>query len=52
MQSLLLSLAYNTLGVTLAMAGLLHPVAAAILMPLSSLTVVSSSYRSRPFVDR
>ena len=32
-------------------AGLLHPVAAAILMPLSSLTVVSSSYRARPFPD-
>ena len=51
-RNLLLSLGYNTLGVTLAMAGWLHPVAAAILMPLSSLTVVSSSYRSKPFADR
>ncbi|MAW62014.1 MAG: copper-translocating P-type ATPase [Planctomycetes bacterium] len=50
-RNLLLSLGYNTVGVSLAMAGLLHPVAAAILMPLSSLTVVSSSYRARPFPD-
>ena len=48
-RNLLLSLAYNSVGVSLAIAGLLHPVAAAILMPISSLTVVSSSYRSQPF---
>lgn len=51
-RNLLLSLAYNCVGVSLAIAGLLHPVAAAILMPLSSLTVVSSSYRSQPFRAR
>lgn len=51
-RNLLLSLGYNTIGVSLAMAGWLHPVAAAILMPLSSLTVVSSSYRARPFTRR
>jgi P-type Cu2+ transporter len=48
-RNLSLSLAYNSVGISLAIAGLLHPVAAAILMPISSLTVVSSSYRSRPF---
>ena len=48
-RNLILSLAYNCVGVSLAMAGLLHPVAAAVLMPISSLTVVSSSYRSQPF---
>jgi P-type Cu2+ transporter len=48
-RNLLLSLAYNSVGVSMAIAGLLHPVAAAILMPISSLTVVSSSYRSQPF---
>lgn len=51
-RNLLLSLAYNSVGVSLAIAGLLHPVAAAILMPISSLTVVSSSYRSQPFRAR
>ncbi len=51
-RNLVLSLAYNVVGVSLAFAGLLHPVAAAILMPVSSLTVVSSSYRSQPFRPR
>ncbi len=37
------SLGYNLLGVGLAMFGLLNPLVAAILMPLSSLTVVSLS---------
>ena len=44
-----LSLAYNLIGVTLAALGLIGPLGAAILMPLSSLTVVISSYRSRMF---
>lgn len=48
-RNLILSLAYNSVGVSMAIAGLLHPVAAAILMPVSSLTVVSSSYRSSTF---
>jgi cation transport ATPase len=35
--------------VTLAMTGVLNPLLAAILMPLSSLTVILSSYRARTF---
>jgi len=48
-RNLAVSLAYNGLGVALAMAGLLNPLVAAILMPASSLTVISLSYRSRTF---
>lgn len=36
-----LSILYNTIGVGVALAGWLHPVIAAILMPISSLTVVA-----------
>ncbi len=43
------SLAYNLVAVVLAMAGLIGPLLAAVLMPLSSITVVMSSYRSRIF---
>ncbi|MEO0593400.1 MAG: heavy metal translocating P-type ATPase [Myxococcota bacterium] len=43
------SLGYNTVGVSLALAGLIGPLAAAIIMPLSSLTVVISSYRTSSF---
>ncbi|MBI5627315.1 MAG: cadmium-translocating P-type ATPase, partial [Candidatus Rokubacteria bacterium] len=48
-RNILFSLIYNLIGTALAMSGLLHPLVAAILMPLSSLTVVSSSFRSRTF---
>lgn len=48
-RNILISLLYNLIGSGLAMAGLLHPLVAAILMPLSSLSVVSMSYRSRTF---
>jgi Cu2+-exporting ATPase len=51
-RGLAFSLAYNAVGVVLAMAGLLSPLLAAILMPLSSLTVVTSALRSRAFVAR
>ena len=44
------SLAYNLIGVVLAASGLLNPLIAAILMPLSSLTVMSLSFRSKTFV--
>ena len=40
-----LSLGYNVLAATLAAAGLIDPILAAILMPLSSLGVVANSYR-------
>jgi P-type Cu2+ transporter len=43
------SLLYNLVGVALALAGLLEPLLAAVLMPLSSLTVISNAYRSRTF---
>jgi len=48
-RNLLFSLLYNVVAVSLAMAGLMHPLLAAILMPLSSMTVVVSSYRSTIF---
>jgi len=43
------SLAYNALGVGLAMAGVLSPLWAAVMMPLSSLTVLSVALRSGAF---
>ncbi|MCU0648449.1 MAG: heavy metal translocating P-type ATPase [Gemmatimonadaceae bacterium] len=43
------ALAYNALAVGLAMFGLLNPVIAAIMMPLSSLTVVLGAWRGRTF---
>jgi len=48
-RNLAVSLAYNLVGASLAMAGLISPLVAAVLMPLSSLTVVTMSYRSRSF---
>jgi len=50
-RNLALSLFYNVIGVALAMTGVLNPLIAAILMPLSSLTVIVSSYRSRSFAS-
>ncbi len=43
------SLIYNLVGATLAITGLLTPLWAAVLMPLSSITVITSSYRARTF---
>ena len=48
-RNLIFSLGYNVIGVTLAMTGVLNPLVAAVLMPLSSLTVILSSYRARTF---
>jgi Cu2+-exporting ATPase len=48
-RNLLFSLAYNAVGATLAIAGLVGPLAAALLMPASSLTVILSSALARPF---
>lgn len=45
------SLFYNVLAATLAMTGVLNPLIAAILMPVSSLTVLASSVRVRTFGD-
>ncbi|MFN8574187.1 MAG: heavy metal translocating P-type ATPase [Gemmatimonadaceae bacterium] len=43
------SLAYNVVGATLAVTGLINPLIAAIMMPASSLTVILASWRSRSF---
>jgi Cu2+-exporting ATPase len=48
-RNLAVSLGYNAVGVSLAMAGLIDPIVAAVLMPASSLTVIMMSYRSRTF---
>lgn len=43
------SLFYNAISIVLAMTGHLNPLIAAILMPLSSITVIFNAYRSRTF---
>ncbi|HRQ74000.1 MAG TPA: HAD-IC family P-type ATPase, partial [Phycisphaerales bacterium] len=48
-RNLAASLGYNAVAVALCMAGLISSLLAAVLMPLSSLTVVFLSYRSRTF---
>jgi P-type Cu2+ transporter len=48
-RSLEISLGYNITVGTLAIAGLIHPLLAALLMPASSLSVLASSLRSRAF---
>jgi Cu2+-exporting ATPase len=48
-RNLVFSLGYNVIGVGLAMSGMLNPLVAAIVMPLSSLTVIISSYRAQTF---
>ncbi len=45
------SLIYNIAGATLALIGLVGPLLAAVLMPLSSLTVILSSVLARSFPD-
>ncbi len=49
-RNLVFSLVYNLVAVVLAMTGFINPLLAAILMPLSSLTVIASSALSRSFV--
>jgi len=46
------SFAYNLIGGALAVTGVLHPLVAAILMPLSSLTVLAVASRSGAFSPR
>jgi Cu2+-exporting ATPase len=48
-RNLRVSLAYNVVCASCAMVGLIHPLLAAVLMPLSSITVITLSYRSRTF---
>lgn len=51
-RSLKLSLAYNIVAGTLAVTGVIHPLIGALLMPLSSASVLVSSLRSRAFGGR
>jgi Cu2+-exporting ATPase len=51
-RGILFSLAYNVAGVVLCMGGWISPLVAALLMPLSSLTVVTQALRARTFDDR
>ena len=48
-RNLVFSLTYNVVAVSFAMTGHMSPLLAAVLMPLSSMTVVLSSYRSKTF---
>ena len=47
--NILFSIAYNVLGATLALLGMLDPLIAAVLMPMSSLSVVLTSWRGHTF---
>jgi len=51
-RNLAFSLAYNAVAMSLAIAGLMSPLLAAVLMPASSIIVVVSSYRTRTFRER
>ncbi|MGE3768866.1 MAG: heavy metal translocating P-type ATPase, partial [Kofleriaceae bacterium] len=51
-RNLRFSLVYNLAAGALAVAGVIHPLVAAAVMPLSSLTVLASSLRSRAFRSR
>jgi Cu2+-exporting ATPase len=48
-RNLAISLVYNLAGATLAVTGLIHPLIAAVMMPVSSITIVSSAAWSRAF---
>jgi Cu2+-exporting ATPase len=45
----LVSLVYNTAAATLAVTGMVSPIVAAVIMPLSSFTVLAMVYRNRAF---
>ena len=48
-RNMLIAVGYNAVAVTLAMLGLLDPIVAAILMPVSSVTAILGAWRSRTF---
>jgi len=48
-RNMAIALGYNIIAVTLAMMGLLDPIVAAILMPVSSVTAIVGAWRSRTF---
>jgi Cu2+-exporting ATPase len=51
-RNLAISIVYNLAGATLAVTGLIHPLIGALMMPISSLSVVSSAAWSRAFRPR
>ena len=51
-RNVVISLGYNLAGVALAMTGVINPLIAAIMMPVSSLTVVLGSWVGRTFEGR
>jgi len=48
-RNMLIALGYNVVAIALAMAGRLDPLAAAVLMPVSSVTAILGAWRSRTF---
>lgn len=48
-RNIAVSFLYNAIGISLAAAGLINPLIAAVLMPISSLSVITMSYRSCTF---
>lgn len=50
-RGIIISLTYNALGIVLAVLGILSPLVAAIMMPLSSISVVSLALRAKTFED-
>jgi P-type Cu2+ transporter len=48
-RNIVFSIGYNIIGATLAVTGTITPLIAAVLMPLSSLTVVFASWSSTSF---
>lgn len=48
-RGIVISLGYNLVGIALAVAGVLSPLVAAIMMPLSSISVVSLALRAKTF---
>lgn len=51
-RGIVFSIAYNVVGISCAAAGILGPLGAALLMPISSLTVVTNAFKSRTFVEK
>lgn len=50
-RNILVSIGYNVVGALLAVTGIIDPLIAAIMMPVSSVTVVLMSWRSRTFEE-
>jgi P-type Cu2+ transporter len=51
-RGIVLSLGYNAIGISCAALGIIGPLEAAVLMPISSLTVVTHAYKSRMFGEK